>query len=161
MKKNKGKKGDDELLENQLKCLKIDIEVLENDIHLEELREVKAYDDLKILEEKTKDEQIEIDKEKESENKIIKMKSEALEKEEDKKAKEIEEKRDTISKLEKLIVDLQTSIEDDKLKYAEEEVEKNEQIKAQENLLQQMTTKFQHILENTASKLQERVKSNN
>ena len=45
--------------------------------------------------------------------------------------------------------------------YEREEKDKDEAINNQSLLFQEMTVRFQHILENTANKLQERVKTGN
>ena len=60
MSKKKGGKGKktDEDLENEIRMnLALDIEILENNIHLEELREISAMNDYEKLIESTKNEQ--------------------------------------------------------------------------------------------------------
>lgn len=158
MKKAKGKKGDEELLENMLEALKLDVEIMENDIHLEELKEVQAKKDYEALVKDTNGVEENIGKYREERNKTVKQKTDSLSEVEEKKATEIQEKRKEIERLEKDIQDLEMQIIKDKERHRILQAEKDEEIKAQENLFQQMTTKFQHILENTASKLQERVK---
>ena len=66
-----------------------------------------------------------------------------------------------IRKLDIDIEDLQKKIEDKKKVYEREEKDKDEAINNQSLLFQEMTVRFQHILENTANKLQERVKTGN
>ena len=66
-----------------------------------------------------------------------------------------------IRKLDIDIEDLEKKIEDKKKVYEREEKDKDEAINNQNLLFQEMTVRFQHILENTANKLQERVKTGN
>ena len=66
-----------------------------------------------------------------------------------------------IRKLDIDIEDLEKKIEDKKKVYEREEKDKDEAINNQSLLFQEMTVRFQHILENTANKLQERVKTGN
>ena len=55
--KGKGKKGDEELEEEIRQNLKFDIETLENNIHLEKVREIKAINEYNKLLQDTKKEQ--------------------------------------------------------------------------------------------------------
>ena len=66
-----------------------------------------------------------------------------------------------IRKLDIDIEDLEKKIEDKKRVYEREEKDKDEAINNQSILFQEMTVRFQHILENNANKLQERVKTGN
>ncbi|MCQ2817252.1 MAG: hypothetical protein MJ252_08310 [archaeon] len=159
--KKQKKKGDEEAAEERIDHLKVDVEILEHDIHLEELREIQAYKDYDELLTKTGEIQKGIGVLKEKRDKEIQGKSKALAEDEEKKIGEINKMKDEIEQLKKEIVNLKKDIDDNIQKYQMEEDEKDEEIRAQENLFQQMTSKFQHILENTANKLQERVKMGN
>ena len=174
--KGKGKKGDEELEEEIRLNLKFDIENLENNIHLEKVRELEAINDYNKLLEGTKLEQKTIDDLKEAEGSKLSSKGASLKKEEESNFNslnvlEMEIQKNEIDKriadLEKSdnskidIEDLQKKIEDKKKVYEREEKDKDEAINNQSLLFQEMTVRFQHILENTANKLQERVKTGN
>ena len=158
MKKQKSGKKDDEDLETIIANLKVDVEVLEHDIYLEELRDEQAKNDYEKLLKLTYEEQGQIDHLKEDKDLEIKLKSEKLSEEETKMANEITSKKERISTLETEIQKLICEIKEDKEKHEEILKKHDENIKIQESLFQQMTSKFQNILENTASKLQEKVK---
>ena len=154
--KGKGKKGDEELEEEIRLNLKFDIETLENNIHLEKVRELNAINDYNKLLEGTKLEQKTIDDLKEAEGSKLSSKGASLKKEE-------ESNFNSLNVLEMEIRKLDIDIEDleKKIVYEREETDKDEAINNQTQLFQEMTVRFQHILENTANKLQERVKTGN
>ena len=159
--KGKGKKGDEELEEEIRLNLKYDIEALENNIHLEKVREFNAINDYNKLIEGTKLEQKTIDELKESEGSKLSTKGAALKKEEESNTNSLNILQMEIRKLDIDIEDLEKKIEDKKKIYEREEKDKDEAINNQSILFQEMTVRFQHILENTANKLQERVKTGN
>ena len=159
--KAKGKKGDEELEEEIRLNLKFDIENLENNIHLEKVRELNAINDYNKLLEGTKLEQKTIDDLKEVEGSKLSSKGASLKKEEESNFNSLNILEMEIRKLDIDIEDLQKKIEDKKKVYEREEKDKDEAINNQSLLFQEMTLRFQHILENTANKLQERVKTGN
>ena len=159
--KAKGKKGDEELEEEIRLNLKFDIENLENNIHLEKVRELNAINDYNKLLEGTKLEQKTIDDLKEAERSKLSSKGASLKKEEESNYNSLNILEMEIRKLDIDIEDLQKKIEDKKKVYEREEKDKDEAINNQSLLFQEMTVRFQHILENTANKLQERVKTGN
>ena len=159
--KGKGKKGDEELEEEMRQQLKFDIETLENNIHLEKVREVNAINDYNQLLEGTKLQQKAIDELKETEGTKLSSKGASLKKEEESNFNSLNILEMEIRKLDIDIEDLEKKIEDKKQVYEREEKDKDEAINNQSLLFQEMTVRFQHILENTANKLQERVKTGN
>ena len=159
--KGKGKKGDEELEEEMRQLLKYDIETLENNIHYEKTRELNAINDYNKLLEGTKLEQKTIDELKETEGTKLSSKGASLKKEEESNFNSLNILEMEIRKLDIDIEDLEKKIEDKKQVYEREEKDKDEAINNQSLLFQEMTVRFQHILENTANKLQERVKTGN
>ena len=159
--KGKGKKGDEELEEEIRQNLKFDIETLENNIHLEKVRELNAINDYNQLLEGTKLQQKTIDELKEAEGTKLSSKNASLKKEEESNYNSLNVLEMEIRKLDIDIEDLEKKIEDKKKVYEREEKDKDEAINNQNILFQEMTVRFQHILENTANKLQERVKTEN
>ena len=159
--KGKGKKGDEELEEEMRQLLKYDIETLENNIHYEKTRELNAINDYNSLLEKTKLQQKTIDELKETEGTKLSSKGASLKKEEESNFNSLNILEMEIRKLDIDIEDLEKKIEDKKQVYEKEEKDKDEAINNQSLLFQEMTVRFQHILENTANKLQERVKTGN
>ena len=159
--KGKGKKGDEELEEEMRQQLKYDIETLENNIHYEKTRELNAINDYNSLLEKTKLQQKTIDELKETEGTKLSSKGASLKKEEESNFNSLNILEMEIRKLDIDIEDLEKKIEDKKQVYEKEEKDKDEAINNQGLLFQEMTVRFQHILENTANKLQERVKTGN
>ena len=159
--KGKGKKGDEELEEEMRQLLKYDIETLENNIHYEKTRELNAINDYNSLLEKTKLQQKTIDELKETEGTKLSSKGASLKKEEESNFNSLNILEMEIRKLDIDIEDLEKKIEDKKQVYEKEEKDKDEAINNQGLLFQEMTVRFQHILENTANKLQERVKTGN
>ena len=157
-KKQKGKKGDEELEAEMRMNLQLDIDTLENNIYLEKRREIQAGIDYDNLLESTKNEQKVIENTKNDEIKILSVKSDNLKQEEQNNANSIKTLELEIRKLDVDIDDLEKKIEEKKIIYKKEEDDKDEAIQNQRELFQQMTVRFQHILENTANKLQERVK---
>jgi hypothetical protein len=159
--KGKGKKGDEELEEEMRQLLKYDIETLENNIHYEKTRELNAINDYNRLLEQTKLQQKTIDELKETEGTKLSSKGASLKKEEESNFNSLNILEMEIRKLDIDIEDLEKKIEDKKQVYEKEEKDKDEAINNQSLLFQEMTVRFQHILENTANKLQERVKTGN
>ena len=159
--KGKGKKGDEELEEEMRQLLKYDIETLENNIYYEKTRELNAINDYNRLLEQTKLQQKTIDELKESEGTKLSSKGASLKKEEESNFNSLNILEMEIRKLDIDIEDLEKKIEDKKQVYEKEEKDKDEAINNQSLLFQEMTVRFQHILENTANKLQERVKTGN
>ena len=159
--KGKGKKGDEELEEEIRQNLKFDIDTLENNIHLEKVRELNAINDYNQLLEGTKLQQKTIDELKEAEGTKLSSKNASLKKEEESNYNSLNVLEMEIRKLDIDIEDLEKKIEDKKKVYEREEKDKDEAINNQNILFQEMTVRFQHILENTANKLQERVKTGN
>ena len=159
--KGKGKKGDEELEEEMRQLLKYDIETLENNIHYEKTRELNAINDYNRLLEQTKLQQKTIDELKETEGTKLSSKGASLKKEEESNFNSLNILEMEIRKLDIDIEDLEKKIEDKKQVYEKEEKDKDEAINNQNLLFQEMTVRFQHILENTANKLQERVKTGN
>ena len=156
--KAKGKKGDEELEEEIRRYLQIDIEILENNIHLEKMREVQAIEDLKNMQTETENIQKLITKKKNDEAKFLSMKSDELRQEEQNNANSIKVLEVEIKKLDIDIDDLEKLIVEKAKLFQKEEEAKDLAIEQQKDLFNQMTVRFQHILENTANKLQERVK---
>ena len=159
--KGKGKKGDEELEEEMIQQLKYDIETLENNIHFEKTKELNAINDYNRMLEKTKNQQKTIDELKETEGTKLSSKGASLKKEEESNFNSLNILEMEIRKLDIDIEDLEKKIEDKKQVYEREEKDKDEAINNQSLLFQEMTVRFQHILENTANKLQERVKTGN
>jgi hypothetical protein len=159
--KGKGKKGDEELEEEMRQLLKYDIETLENNIHYEKTRELNAINDYNRLLEETNNQQKTIDELKETEGTKLSSKGASLKKEEESNFNSLNILEMEIRKLDIDIEDLEKKIEDKKQVYEREEKDKDEAINNQSLLFQEMTVRFQHILENTANKLQERVKTGN
>ncbi len=159
--KGKGKKGDEELEEEMIQQLKYDIETLENNIHFEKTKELNAINDYNRMLEETKNQQKTIDELKETEGTKLSSKGASLKKEEESNFNSLNILEMEIRKLDIDIEDLEKKIEDKKQVYEREEKDKDEAINNQSLLFQEMTVRFQHILENTANKLQERVKTGN
>lgn len=157
-KNKKGKKGDEEMEEMIRDQLKLDVEILENNIHLEEERQKNADKKYNELLENTANENKTIENERGSNIKDINKKSENLRQDENTYSKKIDELKEEIRKLDIDIDDLEKKIIEKRKLYEDEEQGKDEAIQNQRELFQQMTVRFQHILENTANKLQERVK---
>ena len=147
-KKKGGKKGDEEAEEEIRLHLQLDIDTLENNIYIEKMREVNANADYEKLIEGTKNDEI----------KVLSMKADALRQEEQNNANSIKTLELEIRKLDVDIDDLEKKIVEKRELYAKEEEDKDLAIQNQRKLFQDMTERFQHILENTANKLQERVK---
>ena len=164
MSKKKGGKGKktDEDLENEIRMnLALDIEILENNIHLEELREINAMNDYEKLIESTKNEQKLIETNKNEEIKVLTTKKDFLREEEQKNAEIIKQRKATIEHQDEQIDNLEKQIIEKRKIYQKAEDDRDEAIQNQRRLFQEMTVRFQHILENTANKLQERVKMGN
>ena len=109
----------------------------------------------------TKNQQKTIYELKETEGTKLSSKGAALKKEEESNFNSLNILEMEIRKLDIDIEDLEKKIEDKKQVYEREEKDKDEAINNQSLLFQEMTVRFQHILENTANKLQERVKTGN
>jgi hypothetical protein len=164
MSKKKGGKGKktDEDLENEIRFnLQLDIDTLENQIHLEELRELNALNDYERLIEATKKEQSEIETTKNDQVKVLSIKRDNLHEEEQKNAEIIKARKETIEHQDEQIDNLEKQIIEKRKIYQKAEDDRDEAIQNQRRLFQEMTVRFQHILENTANKLQERVKMGN
>lgn len=164
MSKKKGGKGKktDEDLENEIRFnLQLDIDTLENQIHLEELRELNAINDYERLIEATKKEQSEIENTKNDQVKVLSIKRDNLHEEEQKNAEIIKARKETIEHQDEQIDNLEKQIIEKRKIYQKAEDDRDEAIQNQRRLFQEMTVRFQHILENTANKLQERVKMGN
>ena len=110
---------------------------------------------------KTNIKQKTIDELKEAEGSKLSSKNASLKKEEESNFNSLNVLEMEIRKLDIDIEDLEKKIEDKKKVYEREEKDKDEAINNQSLLFQEMTVRFQHILENTANKLQERVKTGN
>ena len=95
---------------------------------------------------------------KNNEIKVLSMKADALRQEEQNNANSIKTLELEIRKLDVDIDDLEKKIVEKRELYAKEEEDKDLAIQNQRKLFQNMTERFQHILENTANELQERVK---
>lgn len=164
MSKKKGGKGKktDEDLENEIRFnLQLDIDTLENQIHLEELRELNAINDYERLIEATKKEQSDIENTKNDQVKVLSIKRDNLHEEEQKNAEIIKARKETIEHQDEQIDNLEKQIIEKRKIYQKAEDDRDEAIQNQRRLFQEMTVRFQHILENTANKLQERVKMGN
>ena len=112
--KGKGKKGDEELEEEIRQNLKFDIETLENNIHLEKVRELNAINDYNQLLEGTKLQQKTIDELKEAEGTKLSSKNASLKKEEESNYNSLNVLEMEIRKLDIDIEDLEKKIEDKK-----------------------------------------------
>ena len=156
--KKKGKNGDEELEEEIRMNLKLDIETLETNIHLEIMREVNAISDYNDLIKKTKEEQEKIETQKNEQIKLLGIKSDSLASEESSNIVSIKELERHLKKQDIEIEDLEKQIIAKQELYKKEEENRDEAIKNQQMLFEEMTVRFAHILENTANKLQERVK---
>lgn len=157
-KNKKGKKGDEEMEEMIRDQLKLDCEILENNIHLEEDRKKRADKAYNKLLEDTEEQNKKIEGDRGENIKEINKKSKLLTDDEKANSRRIEDLKNEILKLDIDIDDLEKKIIEKRKLYEDEEQGKDEAIQNQRELFQQMTVRFQHILENTANKLQERVK---
>ena len=113
MSKKKGGKGKktDEDLENEIRFnLQLDIDTLENQIHLEELRELNAINDYERLIEATKKEQSEIENTKNDQVKVLSIKRDNLHEEEQKNAEIIKARKETIEHQDEQIDNLEKQI---------------------------------------------------
>ena len=95
---------------------------------------------------------------KNNEIKVLSMKADALRQEEQNNANSIKTLISEIRKLDVDIDDLKKKIVEKRELYTKEEEDKDLAIQNQRKLFKDMTERFQHILEITANKLQERVK---
>lgn len=157
MAKRNAKKGDGELEKELKQQLSLDIEILESKIFLEQQKEMEALKEYESVIKEIKDEEqkIEITKMEEggrinNENKFMSEKISVFKDQVTALEKTIREYDEEIKSLERTIVE---RTETNKKMLEEKDNEINEQRK----LFEDMSQRFQHILQRTANKLQERV----
>jgi len=153
----KGKKdegGDDKELK---KALEVDLEILENKIYLEQEKELLARKELENIVKELSDEQKRIEEMKTDEGKKINIENESMK-------GLINSFTSTINCLEKSIREFdedikrsEKAIQEKSEQNLHELEEKDNLINEQRKLFEDMSIRFQHILQRTANKLQERV----
>jgi hypothetical protein len=157
MAKKNDKKKDGDLDKELKQNLLLDIEILENKIFIEQEKELRAREELDKIN-------------KELHSLTSDMASNKL-KEDKHISKENDDMRVTIEMLSNTVENLQKSIRDydDDIKVLEKSInvradeykreleEKDAAINEQRKLFEDMSVRFQHILQRTANKLQERV----
>ncbi len=151
-------KKDGEIDDKELKkLLEVDIEILENKIYLEQEKELLARKELENIEKELKEEQKRIDEMKSEEGKKINIENNSM--------------RDLIGGFTSQILFLEKFIreKDEEIKKFEKAIQENSEqnlrelderdtiINEQRKLFEDMSIRFQHILQRTANKLQERV----
>lgn len=156
--KKGGKKTDEDLIIEMKTNLALDIEILEHNIHLEEQRELDAIRQYQVLIASTQEEQKLIENNKNDEIRKLSISSDNLRNEEQNNLKSIRNLESKIREQDLKIDDLEKQIIENAKIYKKEEDDRDEAIKNQRILFEEMTVRFHHILENTANKLQERVK---
>ena len=145
MKKN-SKKGEDEDLEEYLDQLKIDIDILEHDIHLEEIKEFKAIEEYQKVIENTYSEESSINSGQEETNHVITTKMLNLNNEEKNKKNSILEIENEILKIEKTILVLKKESEVKDVEFQKQENERKLTIDKQKKFFKDMAIKFKNIL---------------
>jgi hypothetical protein len=151
------KKKENEMNKEIKQNLLLDIETLEKKIFMEQEREVRAQKELADLIKNTHDELKKIETLKmnegykiNNENENMKEKIYSLTSQVEELERRIRERDDEIKSLEKLITDREEV-------YRKELEEKDVSINSQKTTFEEMSHRFQHILQKTANKLQERV----
>jgi len=152
--KKKEEGGDDKELK---KALEVDIEILENKIYLEQEKELLARKELENILKELSDEQKRIEEMKTEEGKKINIENDSMRglinnftSQINFLEKSIRESDEEIKRYEKIIQ------EKSEQNFRELE-EKDNLINEQRKLFEDMSIRFQHILQRTANKLQERV----
>jgi hypothetical protein len=161
MAKKNDKKKDAEA-DREIKAILIsDIELLEKKIYYEQEKTVTSKRELERIIKQIKDEQTSLDNTKNSEDKRILLENETL-KESIKKystqvkqlEKDLEDKDAEIERLEKEIIERAAQ-------YEKELEDKDASNKEQQKMFDEMSQRFQSILQRTTNKLQERVNMGN
>lgn len=151
------KKGDGPDDKEMKKILDVDIEILETKIYLEQEKELSARKELENILKELADEQKRIDEMKNEEGKKINIENDSMKglinnftSQVNFLEKSIRENDEEIKRYEKII----TEKSEQNLRELEE---KDNVINEQRKLFEDMSIRFQHILQRTANKLQERV----
>lgn len=155
MKKGKKGKGDDEMLADAKRILELDIEVLEKDIHLEEIREMNAIKEYEELIKKSYEMQEKVDYSSGTEVDSIKYKMLCLEKVESDKNEKIIEEEDNIKILKKEKANKEEEAKEREKEFQRQIRERDEAILAQQRMFKNMAEKFAKILRTTTSKSEE------
>lgn len=153
----KDKRKENEINKEIKISLMLDIELLEKKIFLEQEREEKAQREIHDIIKSTHDEMKKIESLRvnegfkiNNENENMKDKIYSLTSQVDELEKKIRDRDEEIKCLEKLIAEKEEI-------YRKELEEKDASISSQKSTFEEMSHRFQHILQKTANKLQERV----
>jgi hypothetical protein len=159
MAKNKGgkKKTDDDLQRELKLSLDLDITILENNIHFEQEREAAAFKELEKISQEIILEEQKISQQKNEGGRKILNESEKLRETDTENLAKVKAHEASIKDADDEIKKLLREVERLSEVYNKEVEEKKAAINEQRKLLDDMSNRFQHILQRTANKLQERV----
>lgn len=153
--KPKNKNGD---LEKEMKAnLLLDLEILENNIHLELLNEKSAKEELELVELQLQNELKYIDETKIEEGKKINSENDSMRVTINNFTNQINNLEKLIRECDEEIINLENHIDDFKDQIKKELEVKDAMIADQRRQFEEMSMRFQHILQRTATKLQDRV----
>lgn len=154
---SKGNKGDDILKVEQKAALEKEIAKLECSIHLEQSKIYYCNDQLTKLLKEMKNEHHEMERLKLEEGKKVNAENESLKKSVSEYKGKVDELEKTIREQDDEIRRLENQIRDKEIENQRELEEKDNLISEQRKQFEDMSVRFQHILQRTANKLQERV----
>jgi hypothetical protein len=158
MSKGGAKKKEEGSEDKELKkALEVDIEILENKIYLEQEKELLARKELENILKELSDEQKKIEEMKTEEGKKINIESDSMRGLINNFTSQINFLEKSIRESDEEIKRYEKIIQEKSEQNLHELEEKDNLINEQRKLFEDMSIRFQHILQRTANKLQERV----
>lgn len=156
-KKDKNKKGDDVVKLEMKTALQMEIYLLEQKIFGEEQKQLYCEQQSKKRLEEMKFEYVEMEGQKSKEGENINAKKDNLKKTISEYTAKVEQLDKTIREQDDEIRRLESLIREKEIENKKELEEKDNLISEQRKQFEDMSVRFQHILQRTANKLQERV----
>lgn len=156
-KKDKNKKGDDVLKLEMKQALEKEIANLEQKIFMEEQKNIFCSSQVVKRQQEMKNEYIDMEKLKLEENKKVNAENDSLKKSVAEYKSKVDELEKTIREQDDEIRRLENQIREKEIENKRELEEKDNLIAEQRRQFEDMSVRFQHILQRTANKLQERV----
>jgi len=158
MSKNKDKKKGEGDLEKEMKVmLSLDIEVLENRIFIEQQKEQESLFELERINKQLVDDQRIIEHSRIEEGRRVNNDNDSLKQQVIKYSTEISELENQNSNYDRDLRILEETILETEAAYQKQLVEKENSISEMRRQFEDMSVRFQHILQRTANKLQERI----
>lgn len=156
-KNDKKKKGEGDLEREMKQALLIDIELLENKIYYEQEKDLQARKEIETINKDLTQEHEGIEKIKNEEGRKINSETKQMEQQIDDYITKVNNLEKILREQDDEIRSLYKAIEDRSEENRKQLEEKDTHINEQRKLFEDMSVRFQHILQRTANKLQERV----